>query len=303
MQGARRPDARNNDGARPREMAHRSLACPLLRSAHMLRVLLLSSALVATVAAARTAGADVIPEDTVRLKSGDLYRGVLVERVVGDHVTLRLATGALMTFRWGDLAPTETSIVYVKIDADDPRTTLSQRAGTGLTSDEAAPFASRRFRYGTIWDEVCATPCEQRVDATRTYRIDGEGVWPSGPFRLPPGGEELHVKTGSRGALVGGMVLTLVGGSMVLMGSLFAGIGAALPADAGSPEAQKQRDAKGVFLTVGVVQLAIGLVSVAVGIPLWASNTTTVTDDRGNTIGLGPRSKQSWTLTPAGLVF
>lgn len=41
---------------------------------------------------------------TVTLKNGSLYRGALIERIQGDHVTLKTATGEVKTFLWADLA-------------------------------------------------------------------------------------------------------------------------------------------------------------------------------------------------------
>jgi len=43
------------------------------------------------------------------------------------------------------------------------------------------------------------------------------GVWPSGAFRLRPGPETLHVKTGSRGGLVAGLVLTVIAYAVLLL--------------------------------------------------------------------------------------
>ena len=176
----------------------------------------------------------------------------------------------------------------VRIDADDPRAILSMRVGTGLV--DGGPYT--RMRYGTVWQDVCATPCNREVDSTRTYRIEGEGIWPSDGFRLSPGPANLHVKAGSRSGVIGGAFLTLLGGGLTLMGGLVLGF-STLPVDPGSPDAQKQRDAKATFLTIGIVQLAVGIVSLAAGIPLWASSTTSVTDDSGRTVG---QLRPAWTF-------
>jgi hypothetical protein len=265
----------------------------------MLRRFLTLSALVLCVALpAATARADDAAEETVRLRNGDLFRGALVERVVGDHVTLHLATGELMRFPWSALAPSETAATLVRIEADDPRAVLSHRTGTGLT---LSPYGSRA-QYGTLWEDVCAVPCEREVDSTRTYRIEGEGVWPSGAFRLRPGPETLHVKTGSRGGLVAGLVLTVIGGTFALNGGVFAAV-STIPVDTSAPNVQEQRQTRNAFLAVGVVQLVLGVVGLGVGIPLWASNTTTVTDDTGQTIGALRGCTHAPCFTPAGIAF
>jgi hypothetical protein len=45
--------------------------------------------------------------ETVTLKNGDIYEGELVERVLDDHVTIRLATGEIRRFAWADIASSD----------------------------------------------------------------------------------------------------------------------------------------------------------------------------------------------------
>ena len=46
--------------------------------------------------------------EMVRLKDGSTYQGELVEKVMGDHVTLKLATGDIKRFTWDQLQFTTT---------------------------------------------------------------------------------------------------------------------------------------------------------------------------------------------------
>lgn len=47
----------------------------------------------------------VEPEQTVKLVDGSTYRGEILERVVGDHVMVRIRTGAIRTLAWRDVDP------------------------------------------------------------------------------------------------------------------------------------------------------------------------------------------------------
>ncbi len=51
--------------------------------------------------------------ETVRLRDGSAVRGELVERVAGDHVVLRIATGAMRRLEWRDI---DTSAPATKTD-------------------------------------------------------------------------------------------------------------------------------------------------------------------------------------------
>ena len=46
--------------------------------------------------------------ERVSLRNGGVVRGALVEKVPGDHITLKLATGEIRTIPWQDIAESET---------------------------------------------------------------------------------------------------------------------------------------------------------------------------------------------------
>ena len=48
---------------------------------------------------------DALAGETVRLRDGSTFQGELVEKVPGDRVTIRLATGEIKRFAWGDIVP------------------------------------------------------------------------------------------------------------------------------------------------------------------------------------------------------
>lgn len=87
-------------------------------------------------------------DEVVELRSGDRYRGALIERVVGDHVTIRLATGDIKRFSWSEVrsvgaAPASTLVpagsgeAPLPTPATDsvpiPERGRGQRIGGGIT--------------------------------------------------------------------------------------------------------------------------------------------------------------------------
>jgi hypothetical protein len=205
-----------------------------------------------------------------------------------------------MVFPWAELSPAETADSFVVLEADDPRAALARRVGTGLTIEGSSPLT--RVRVGTLWDDVCVTPCQKHVDTTAVYRIEGEGIWPSSSFRLAEGTTVLRARTGSRTGLLGGAMLTLAGGGLTLVGGMVAAF-SALPIDSNG-DAESQRDTRRAVLVTGLVLLGVGVVSLVSGIALWVTNTTSVTDARGTVLGGGSRLHHAaWSLTPQGLTF
>src|SRR5687767_10220149 len=45
------------------------------------------------------------------------------------------------------------------------------------------------------WEPVCLAPCFKRIDASYRYRIGGDSILPSEPFRLPRSADWIDVKT------------------------------------------------------------------------------------------------------------
>jgi hypothetical protein len=243
------------------------------------------------------AWADPEGEVLVHLKNGDAYRGVLVEKVQGDHLTIRLATGGIMLFPWATLAPGDASMALVELDATDPRATLSRYVGSGFSGR----LGSSRVQYGSLWENICVAPCGTDVSTRAVYRVEGDGIWPSSSFVLSAGPTLLHVKAGASRAVLGGAVLAATGGGFALMGGMFLGL-SAIPVDRSQPDVARQEQTKGAFVTVGAVLLTAGLVGLVTGVAICAGNLTTVTDERGRVIGTA-RAPRAGSLTPAGVLF
>ena len=148
----------------------------------------------------------------------------------------------------------------VAASADDaPDTTL-----VTMTGDSA----ELQMAVGEGWVVACKTPCNQRLPRGAIFRIEGgDGEQDSNPFALATRGSRAHldVHTGSFGARVGGIALTVVGGLSVVGGVLLLLVG-------GVTFGPGSRDAG--LITGGAIALIGGLVAVPVGVVLTLSRTT-----------------------------
>ena len=271
---------------------------------------------------APAAHADADGEITVVLKTGVVVRGTLIERVPGEHVLLRLATGETRKIRWSEIAsdsygkapeptttptptPTPAPTPTPTMPTPPPTATAPTYApypappmGGALVHVEAKPgvLLERFVVYGTStrWEPVCAAPCDRPM-APGTYRVNGKGMRSSPEFAV--GTQPVHVRAqlGSLAGMITGISLTGLGGLCLLTGGL-----AALtfddepryPGDSGSSAG------KTAFTTFAV----IGGIMLAVGLPLWLLNGRSVEVD-GREVALRLDDKGLVRLTPRGLVF
>ncbi|MBX3187520.1 MAG: hypothetical protein KF819_10920 [Labilithrix sp.] len=82
-------------------------------------------------------------DEVVELSSGDRYRGALIERVVGDHVTIRLATGDIKRFSWSEVRSVGAAAASTPAPADSDETPLTPR-----TDSKPLPERGRGQRLG-----------------------------------------------------------------------------------------------------------------------------------------------------------
>jgi hypothetical protein len=105
----------------------------------------------------------------------------------------------------------------------------------------------------------CVPPCALRLNPLQEYRISGEGVVDSDPFRLPLGVDRVRVDVSAGSTLVrdlgtaftiGGLLFAAGGGTVLL-----------LPQDDhASSDAKTDKTIVGVgFLTIGVLTAALGM--------------------------------------------
>jgi hypothetical protein len=110
------------------------------------------------------------------------------------------------------------------------------------------------------WDAVCVPPCDRLLPRAALLRATGLGVVASPEFHLPADRDQVtvNVKAGSATWYWTGVVMSAFGGSFVLGG-------------AGPPLLSG-----GSFSLTEQILSGVGVAMLAVGLPLWILNRTTV---------------------------
>lgn len=247
--------------------------------------------------------------ERVTLADGTVMQGELVEKVPGDHITIKLATGEIRTIQWSALAPQAAPatpvvpevaappptgpMVHVVVEGDRPGVTLVRILGYGMVEAYTG--------YGTAIGAfeqsrpVCIAPCQADIEANGMYRIGGDGVSPTGTFGLPvqQGNGPLHLRVhaGSLGARVGGVWLLIGGISIGVAGGTLAALAAAESSVSSDPG----------LLVTGLVLTGVGVVGIVVGAILLAGSGTSVVTDSGITVSRQRPAHPRLTLS--GLAF
>jgi hypothetical protein len=266
--------------------------------------------LVSTLSVPATALADGTIE--VTLTDGSSFRGELVERIVGDHVTIKLATGEIRIIPWAAIRPDHQRPAppapppqgTVELMSNKDHTVLqrlvSTGTGYGYAGSRAVAIAIEQY------EPICTAPCTANYDPNGTYVVAGDGVTPSDKFHIPSQGGapvKLHVDAGSATARAWGLTGLYTGILGLIMGGTFIALGSIFEPDpqsplySGDPAAfQDDQNRAQTFRTVGFVSIGVGVAAMAFGIWGIASSGTEVATDSGKVIGK-PR------LTPAGVAF
>lgn len=198
-----------------------------------------------TALAADPGPSQAAPPDLVRLRSGSLYRGTILELVVGDHVDVRLASGETKRFAASDIeyagpasaapgaAPppppppspvgprpmvtVDGASAPVRFESTTPDTDFHLR-----TEDATAVGWTGRGAYLAVarsYSHICAAPCEGTLPVGRQrLALSLEGGVPVEPDEavIVPGPSTV------RGTYVSNRG-TRVAGWLVFLGSLTAG--------------------------------------------------------------------------------
>lgn len=248
---------------------------------------------------------------SVSLKNGNLYRGELVERIQGDHITLKLATGELKTFAWDELAPAPpppgippapAPRPVIQAPPPDPGTLVTLN-GDGVRLERLTGTASVSMAWGSggwgsgsaeLYEVVCMAPCNKQVDPSAQYRLAGPGLVATGTFPISGSTAHIDAHMGSRAQRTGGWVIFGVGLAVGAMGFL---IGAAVGTEPTTLSGGTQVGGGGTpYLIAGGIGVAAaigGLVMVVT-----AASSAVV---NGESVGL--RLAPHVALTPRGLVF
>src|ERR1700722_2446765 len=170
----------------------------------------------------------------VATRDGATFRGELVEKVPGDHVTIKLASGEVKRFAWADVADvavqTPSPPAKDKDKDDDARppqmrlvvdgeegTVLERRQNASEGWTLSIPPGYQRVE---TWEASCVAPCTTVVDAASVYRVNGSGISTSRNFNLPQGESTLHLHLVGRPVVVhsAGFLLMVAGGIVGLVG-------------------------------------------------------------------------------------
>ncbi len=131
---------------------------------------------------------EVPPIETVYAVDGSVYHGEIVEKVHGDHITLRVPPGNLRRIDWDDITRPEPPAVCSNETVRAPR-----RPRDVLIFEADHSEATLQRVLPTSYEDVCTVPCDERsVLQSGQYRVAGEGLVPTKPFMLQRG-ERQHV--------------------------------------------------------------------------------------------------------------
>jgi hypothetical protein len=167
----------------------------------------------------------------------------------------------------------EAGFVELTMDSDEPGTYLQ-----ALTEHEGWIALRGRWRThfvygrGLRWQPVCVAPCTIRVPPQLVYRVAGPHVTPSDDFSVGPGPNPttLHVEAGSRGAHNGGIISMVFGIPVAVIGVVLLAV---------------EHDNR----TAGFITTGAGVGLIGLGAILLATSGTTVTNNDGRKVGLGPQ--------------
>lgn len=197
-------------------------------------------------------------------------------------VAASLAASAMVTTVSSSRAQEETA--HVELRSDNPNTTLNRVTGQLSVSGPAG------HATGVSFEMVCTIPCNRQLPRNAKYFVGGSGVMESSSFILPPGNVRLDVETGSRGAFIGGVLLSALGGGAMITGGILALAGSGSETSEG-------------LTTPGLVILGAGVPILIVGIVVAAKNTTSVYTAEGMTLARAKDGRPSLALSPGGLRF
>lgn len=238
---------------------------------------------------------------TIQLKNGSSVRGELVERVPGEKVVLKLATGEVRVIAWSDIGDTNEPAApsakqRVDIQSDHAGTQL-QRI-TGQASGMGYAGGRSVYVHFESWENICVAPCSANVDPNGVYRVDAPGMTMSKNFHLPaPSAAPLKLKVqgGNFGMRLGGAYSLSFGITGLLTGAIFLPIGLATEDKLSTSKLPQ------TFQTVGLVSLGVGAVLTALGVYLLVMSGTDVKTESGQE--LAKRSPSKIRLTSQGFAF
>ncbi len=218
-------------------------------------------------------------DDVVVLKDGGMIRGTLLEVIPNDHATVQLATGQSARVQWDHIERIERGAAAAPRVAAPEGAPVARRAAPSarvhIESDR--PATLERHEGAKAWVAACSAPCDADLPLDAEYRIVGDGIRKSSPFRLAAndgGRVTLDVNAATKGGFAGGIVLTSLGPIVMLVGAVVVAIGEAdksLQTDFNGSGSTSSSGSS--TITTGWVTVAVGAVATVGGILMIAGNS------------------------------
>jgi hypothetical protein len=242
--------------------------------------------------------------EVVHTRNGSVYRGELVEKVVDDHVTIKLATGEIKRIEWADIdasppkppppppqqqqRPTSPT-VEVSFESDDSHATLQRYVGSGEVTVDYVTAYGTTLGSGdgemAMYRDVCVASCTERIPAGGRFRVAGQGLIPTDSFVLHSNeSNQITASMSSRGKRRAGQYLTLFGAAPTLIG---AGLLVAAPGSSSVAACNGCVNLQASLFLWGGIVTGVGVTMLVVGIVLWATSGSTATLN-GTKVGFHP---------------
>jgi hypothetical protein len=248
---------------------------------------------------------------TVVTTDGSQYRGELVERVSGDHVTVKLATGEIRKIplaevktEWRGVPPPAARIPGTPVQVTVIGGAIVGAPLTYHGPDEVAIHLTNASNDGGTlyhesasgWQTVCLIPCTTTIDPKTNYMLHD-----SEPFRFPAGSGPLDLVAHSAGRRAMGSW----GGALILLGTTALVVASPIlffvPVQSDGPGNSKPLDS-----IVGWTNVAVSGSMIVAGIILLAARpSTSLTTIDGHRIVEEPSIPLPGhlALTSSGLAF
>jgi hypothetical protein len=185
----------------------------------------------------------------------------------------------------------EPGVVRLHVESPEPVKIFQNRiVGSGYVG-------GYRFVAGTS-DFICDAPCGEVVDARYGDRFRLVGEMPPTNFDLEglSGDVTVHVKPGSRGLKIGGIVMTAVGGAAILAGASVLIYGATLDAANLDLDGTVDTDDGSDYMIPGAVTMGVGAAVLVGGIVsiVVARTSTDVQPGSPDRAARAPRAPRYW---------
>jgi hypothetical protein len=236
-----------------------------------------------------TTPAHADPLETVFLKNGGLVRGLLVEILPGDHVTVQLPSGEFAKVAWPDVDHVERASAPPK-EAPAPALTapaVGARALVHIESPRHVTLDRKNPGENEPWVIACESPCDVELPLDNEYRIVGSGVRPSSDFRLEasPGQRVvLEVNPSSKAVRAAGIVVGSLGITAIVTGLyLWAWTLPAMSACSASTDVTSGCDMVRSIGRAGLITAGAGaLVGILGGVLFFSSNRSKTTESHAS---------------------